>query len=704
MLIVAGILAAPAGNSEDLLRSREGELQNRRSHARSRTVNRSHLVFQMETQPDGETAKRLAGRGIQVVAYLPPNGVMVSLAGRPDLSGLGVRAFDSLQPQDKLSRSLTRTRGRTRLSVGRADYLVEFHSDVPVIDRRDLVRELGLDIRLHPDLAPNHLLVRGRIEQVESLAEWDEVAYIFPASEELSNGSPLIGCLGGATEAGQVGQLTQRVGEGWDGPGRNAAELTYSFQSLTRKVSTDHAQAEITRALEGWSRVANLRFQRREAPGATRNINIIFGTGAHGDPYPFDGPGRVLAHTFYPSPPNPEPIAGDMHFDEDETWSVGTDVDIFSVALHELGHALGLGHSDAPGAVMYPYYRRVTALTDEDIGAIRMLYADPEPETPGEVEPLIFTIDAPPQTTATTANSIDAAGAVNGALQPASVRWTSDRGGAGIGVVENNRWQVLSMPLSPGENRITLSLVDAASRAASAELLVHRQMEEPPDPPVVHPPAPPPAPEPPTAPPTPPAPALSIHLTLPAAGAVIRTSTVRLQGTVNGALGVPSVEWRTGGGASGRALLRATGSGSYQWEAFSVPLRAGLNQVQVSVTDPESGIRSLSFALTYTPSEANPPSGADTTPPRLLVTSPNTTFLMTSGYSIGLRGTASDTSGVREVRWSCSCGTSGLAHGTSQWSIPNISFPPGTSTIQITARDAAGNEANAKLTVFRYGN
>jgi len=54
----------------------------------------------------------------------------------------------------------------------------------------------------------------------------------------------------------------------------------------------------------------------------------------------------VLAHTFYPSPPNPEPIAGDVHLDDDEEWVIGSDlsvrsVDLFSVSLHELGHALG---------------------------------------------------------------------------------------------------------------------------------------------------------------------------------------------------------------------------------------------------------------------------------------------------------------------------------------------------------------------------
>jgi hypothetical protein len=33
-----------------------------------------------------------------------------------------------------------------------------------------------------------------------------------------------------------------------------------------------------------------------------------------------------------------------MHFDADEAWENPQKIDLYSVALHEAGHALGLGH------------------------------------------------------------------------------------------------------------------------------------------------------------------------------------------------------------------------------------------------------------------------------------------------------------------------------------------------------------------------
>lgn len=159
----------------------------------------------------------------------------------------------------------------------------------------------------------------------------------------------------------------------------NTNNLTYSFQNYTGDIPTGTIRWAIDQAFALWSAETPLRF-RRVADGTGGHIVIRFVAGNHGDGAPFDGAGGVLAHAFFPS--NPDPIRGDSHFDEAETWTVtippGGGIDLVTVAAHEFGHALGLRHSTVSGALMAPFYggpRRF--LSPDDIAGIQSLYGGP---------------------------------------------------------------------------------------------------------------------------------------------------------------------------------------------------------------------------------------------------------------------------------------------------------------------------------------
>ena len=113
--------------------------------------------------------------------------------------------------------------------------------------------------------------------------------------------------------------------------------LTYKFGSFCEELTPAQCRQAFLQAAIQWATITPLSFT--EVTGSTpADIQILWAKGDHGDGSPFDGVGNVLAHGFYP-PPNSGDLAGDIHFDDAETWNFEF---AMLVALHEIGHALGL--------------------------------------------------------------------------------------------------------------------------------------------------------------------------------------------------------------------------------------------------------------------------------------------------------------------------------------------------------------------------
>ncbi|XP_010832380.1 PREDICTED: matrilysin isoform X1 [Bison bison bison] len=150
--------------------------------------------------------------------------------------------------------------------------------------------------------------------------------------------------------------------------------VTYRIMSYTSDLPHITVNQLVAKAFKIWSEAIPLTFKRLR--WGTADIMIGFARRAHGDPYPFDGPGATLAHAFAPGPG----LGGDAHFDEDERWTdgIGIGVNFLYVATHELGHSLGLSHSSDPNAVMYPTYSKEDSknfkLSQDDINGIQLLY------------------------------------------------------------------------------------------------------------------------------------------------------------------------------------------------------------------------------------------------------------------------------------------------------------------------------------------
>jgi hypothetical protein len=172
-------------------------------------------------------------------------------------------------------------------------------------------------------------------------------------------------------------RLCMAASVGWDGAGQQSAALTYYLGDTPANLGLDRAtiKATLEKALAVWSKVADIVFTETSRPRQANSMDFDFRT--------LDGRGGTLAQAYFPGDVNRGAIAGDVQFDSSEPWEVGNTrgsaaFDLLWVAVHEIGHALGLDHSHTAGSVMAASVsasRSFTTLAASDVDAALRLYA-----------------------------------------------------------------------------------------------------------------------------------------------------------------------------------------------------------------------------------------------------------------------------------------------------------------------------------------
>jgi peptidoglycan hydrolase-like protein with peptidoglycan-binding domain len=156
-------------------------------------------------------------------------------------------------------------------------------------------------------------------------------------------------------------------------------QLTFGFVDYnTQNLPREEIRRDFQFALQLWTSVCQVTFSELPNP-IEANASVRFSE--QGGPFVDDGNWHTFGYTIMPCEGD-DSNRGNIYFNKDILWydrrsRTNIPVDFITIAAHEIGHMLGLYHTDNPNALMFaePFHNGPHRwLHQEDIRRIQALY------------------------------------------------------------------------------------------------------------------------------------------------------------------------------------------------------------------------------------------------------------------------------------------------------------------------------------------